>query len=58
MKLWGYKGLMDHFSSIRSFYKERRDMMVKLAESHLRGEFQPTMSTRQVNRRWAEEGIH
>ncbi|XP_043282360.1 kynurenine/alpha-aminoadipate aminotransferase, mitochondrial-like [Venturia canescens] len=36
-KMWGYRGFMKHFRSIRSFYKERRDVIVKLAEKHLQG---------------------
>lgn len=35
--MWGYRGFMKHFRSIRSFYKERRDVIVKLAEKHLQG---------------------
>ncbi|XP_033220045.1 kynurenine/alpha-aminoadipate aminotransferase, mitochondrial-like [Belonocnema kinseyi] len=37
LKIWGYERLMDHFRSIRSIYKERRDAMVVFAEKHLRG---------------------
>lgn len=28
--------MMDHFRRIRSFYKHRRDLIVKLAQEHLR----------------------
>ncbi|XP_043469350.1 kynurenine/alpha-aminoadipate aminotransferase, mitochondrial-like [Leptopilina heterotoma] len=37
LKIWGYEKMMEHFSNIRSIYKERREMMVSLAEKHLAG---------------------
>ncbi|CAK9800200.1 Kynurenine/alpha-aminoadipate aminotransferase, mitochondrial [Anthophora plagiata] len=37
MKLWGYDGLMKHFTRIRCFYKQRRDAIAMLAEKHLCG---------------------
>ncbi|XP_031832419.1 kynurenine/alpha-aminoadipate aminotransferase, mitochondrial isoform X1 [Nomia melanderi] len=37
MKAWGYDGLIDHFMSIRYFYKQRRDVIAALAEKHLNG---------------------
>ncbi|OXU19156.1 hypothetical protein TSAR_003692 [Trichomalopsis sarcophagae] len=36
LKIWGYDKMMDHFCRIRSFYKHRRDLIVKLAREHLR----------------------
>ncbi|KAF3423170.1 hypothetical protein E2986_07626 [Frieseomelitta varia] len=35
MKLWGYDGIMNHFMGIRRFYKQRRDVIARLAEKHL-----------------------
>ncbi|XP_050584640.1 kynurenine/alpha-aminoadipate aminotransferase, mitochondrial-like [Bombus affinis] len=37
MKLWGYDGMMKHFMGIRRFYKQRRDIIARLAEKHLNG---------------------
>ncbi|XP_058792059.1 kynurenine/alpha-aminoadipate aminotransferase, mitochondrial-like [Phymastichus coffea] len=37
LKIWGFDKMMEHFRGIRSFYKERRDLMVKLAQQHLQG---------------------
>ncbi|CAK9830895.1 Kynurenine/alpha-aminoadipate aminotransferase, mitochondrial [Anthophora retusa] len=37
IKLWGYDGLMKHFTRIRCFYKQRRDAIAILAEKHLCG---------------------
>ncbi|CAD1475226.1 unnamed protein product, partial [Heterotrigona itama] len=37
MKLWGYDGIMNHFMGIRRFYKQRRDVIARLAEKHLNG---------------------
>ncbi|OAD52887.1 Kynurenine/alpha-aminoadipate aminotransferase, mitochondrial [Eufriesea mexicana] len=37
MKLWGYDGMMRHFTGIKRFYKQRRDETVCLAEKHLNG---------------------
>ncbi|KAJ8669322.1 hypothetical protein QAD02_000581 [Eretmocerus hayati] len=37
LKIWGFDKMMEHFRKIRSFYKERRDLIVKVAEQHLQG---------------------
>ncbi|KAK2582667.1 hypothetical protein KPH14_004945 [Odynerus spinipes] len=37
LKIWGHKGMMNHVNRIQHFYKERRDMIVSLAKTHLNG---------------------
>jgi len=34
---WGYEGLMSHVKSVESFYKVRRDLLLKAADKHLAG---------------------
>ncbi|XP_014209065.1 kynurenine/alpha-aminoadipate aminotransferase, mitochondrial-like isoform X1 [Copidosoma floridanum] len=37
LQIWGFDKMMDHFRKIRVFYKERRDLIAKLAAHHLQG---------------------
>lgn len=37
LKIWGYDGLMEHYASLRYFYKNRRDVISMVARKHLNG---------------------
>lgn len=34
---WGDEGFQKHITTLRGFYQERRDVMLKAAEKHLSG---------------------
>ncbi|KAE8748386.1 hypothetical protein FOCC_FOCC004818 [Frankliniella occidentalis] len=37
LNIWGTDKLKQHYKNVRAFYKERRDIMIRAAEKHLKG---------------------